>query len=242
VRKGPDGGSEWIERSKLPAEPADSAKPGATAAPGEKVKVGDFELSGDDVATILQTKAAMDLKATQVPADPSGYEPKLPESLKLPEGIEFALDASEPAFNDLRAVAKKIGLTQTEFSDILAIHVSREAATEAKVQAAAKAELAKLGSAATMRVTAIDTFIRGILGDDLGGAMKLGLFTEKQVRGWEQIMSKFASQGAASFSQAHREPGSAPGKVSEEEYAGMSQAEKWSYARSHDQKQFQNPR
>ena len=52
--------------------------------------------------------------------------------------------------------------------------------------------------------------------------MKLGLFTEKQVRGWELVMQKMSSQGAASFSQAHREPASAPGRYSEEQWAEMS--------------------
>jgi hypothetical protein len=53
--------------------------------------------------------------------------------------------------------------------------------------------------------------------------------------------TKFASQGAASFSQAHREPNTTgPGRVSEEEYNSMSQAERFAYAKSFDQRQFQN--
>jgi hypothetical protein len=41
---------------------------------------------------VMQVKAQADLKATQVPADASGYEPKLPESLKLPEGMTWQID------------------------------------------------------------------------------------------------------------------------------------------------------
>ena len=120
---------------------------------------------------------------------------------------------------------------------MLAIHVSVQATQEARVQAAAKAELEKLGSAATARVTAVDVFIRGLLGNDLGGAMKPGLFTEKQVRGWELVMQKMSSQGAASFSQAHREPAIAPGRYSEEQWAEMSQGERWEAARQYSARQ-----
>jgi hypothetical protein len=145
VKQGPQGGSEWRERSTLPSETGtDPAKPGSTPAPGEKVKIGDFELSGEDVATILQEKAARDLRATQIPATAEDYQGVLPDTLKLPAGMEFKVDTSEPAFNDLRAVAKKIGLTQSEFSDILAIHASREVANEAMVRTAAQAELRDL--------------------------------------------------------------------------------------------------
>jgi hypothetical protein len=105
------------------------------------------------------------------------------------------------------------------------------------------AELNKLGANATVRVTALQTWLRGMVGDELAKSMAGGLFSEKQVRGLELLANKFASQGAASFSQAHREPDiTGPGRVSEEAYAAMSQAERWDYARSFDQKQFRNGR
>jgi hypothetical protein len=235
VRKGPQGGSEWIERAKLEAERTDPAKTGTAPAPGEKVKIGDFELSGEDVATILQERAARDLRATQIPATVEDYQGVLPDTLKLPAGMEFKVDTSEPAFNDLRAVAKKIGLTQSEFSDILAIHASREMANEAMVRTAAQAELTKLGPNGTMRVTAIDTFVRGLLGDDLGGAMKSAIFTEKHVRGWEAIMKKMGTQGHASFRQDGREVnnnGKGPlSSMSKEQYNATPASERFRLSR-----------
>jgi hypothetical protein len=58
------------------------------------------------------------------------------------------------------------------------------------------------------------------------------------VQAAEKLVAKFSSQGAASFSQAHRVPGETGGKVSDEEYGRMSQAEKLDYSRRFDQKQF----
>ena len=57
-------------------------------------------------------------------------------------------------------------------------------------------------------------------------------------RGLELLANKFASQGAASFSQAHREPGGQSGRVSEDAYAEMSPGERYAYAKSFDQRQF----
>ena len=71
-------------------------KPGAIPAPGEKVRIGNYELSGDDVAMILQEKTARDLRATQIPATAEDYQPALPDTLKLPEGIEWKADPTEP--------------------------------------------------------------------------------------------------------------------------------------------------
>jgi len=39
------------------------------------------------------------------------------------------------------------------------------------------------------------------------------LATEKIARGWEKIIGKFQSQGAASFTQSYRVPQDAPGRV-----------------------------
>ena len=56
----------------------------------------------------------------------------------------------------------------------------------------------------------------------------------------ERIQARMTSQGTASFSQAHREPGQAGGKVSDEAYRAMTPAQRLEYARQFDQSQFQS--
>jgi hypothetical protein len=163
----------------------------------------------------------------------------LPESLKLPPGIEFKVDPTEPGFEDLRQFAKKIGLTQSEFSDALGIYAASQAAKEADFQSKVAAELAKMGPNVTQRITAIETWIRGMIGDEFGTPLRAMIVSERQAVAFEKLMHKFGSQGAASFRQDGREPAALRGRASEAEYAAMSQAQKWDYARSFPQSQFQ---
>ena len=102
-----------------------------------------------------------------------------------------------------------------------------------------------MGANGPMRVTALETWFRGVVGDDkIAGAMKNMLVTADIVKGMERIQARMATQGAASFSQAHREPGHDPrgGRVSDEAYAAMKPGERLEYARGFDQSQFKDAR
>ena len=123
---------------------------------------------------------------------------------------------------------------------MLGMYASHEATKEAAFQAAAKAEVAKLGVNGPVRVGAVETYLRGVVGDELAGAMRTMMVSEKIVRGFESLITKSSSQGAAAFSQSHREPGDRPGRVSDEQYNSMSQSERWAYMREHNQRQFSN--
>jgi hypothetical protein len=98
--------------------------------------------------------------------------------------------------------------------------------------------ISALGANANARVSAVDQWIRGVVGDELGKEMRHMVVSEKIVRGFEKLISKFTSQGVASFRQDGREPQGAPGRVSEAEYNAMSGAERYAYAKSFPQSQF----
>jgi hypothetical protein len=246
VRKnGLDGGSEWVARDKMipAAEPAQPGTPPAsTPAPGDKVKIGDYELNGSDVAMILQTKAAMDLKAIQVPSSAEAYEAKLPEGFKLPDGMTWAFDPKDPALIDAQRFANRAGLTQSQFSELLSVYASQQMAEQQFLSQAAAKQIELLGVNSTARVSAVETFIRGIAGDELGGALRQSILTAKHVQAWEKIIGQFGSQGVASYKAHGREPPGQPGTVSEEQWQGMSQAQRLDYARGFDQSQFRNGR
>jgi hypothetical protein len=249
VRKGPDGGSEWRERATLPSETAPAANPdGSVAAkPGDapsvtadgKLKVGEFELSAADISNLMQERASRDLRASQIPSDPTQYQSTLPADFKMPDGVAFQFNTADPAFVDARTWAHSQGFTQEQFSRLLSFHVAGEAAKEATFRASMKVELDKLGANATVRVTALQTWLRGMVGDDLAKSMAGGMFSEKQVRGLELLANKFSSQGAASFRQDGREPDAPRGRASEAEYNAMTSAERYAYSKAFDQKQFQ---
>jgi hypothetical protein len=101
-----------------------------------------------------------------------------------------------------------------------------EAWKEAQFRESMKGEIDKLGVNATVRITALQTWLRGTIGDDLAKNLTAGLFSEKQVKGLEALALKFANQGHASFRQDGRAPHTRE-SYSEEEWAGMSQAQRW---------------
>jgi hypothetical protein len=72
-------------------------------------------------------------------------------------------------------------------------------------------------------------------------AVMARVFTAADIKLHEKVMARFSTQGAASFTQSHRVPSEPQGRVSEEQWNRMSQAERWDYSRSFDQRQFSQP-
>jgi hypothetical protein len=91
--RGP-GGTEFVERAKLEASPADGKPPAPAGEPSVtadgRLRVGDMELSADDVKLLMAEKAQADLRKTTVPASAEDYQAVLPEGFKgLPEGMQW---------------------------------------------------------------------------------------------------------------------------------------------------------
>jgi hypothetical protein len=226
---------------------AGDAPPGPASVVDGKLRIGSgetaYELSADDVKMLMAQKAESDLRKTQTPQSADAYEAKLPDGFQLPEGVaEFKFNEADSALADFRRFAHSKGIDQQTFSEMLGFYASSEAQKEAAFRAAQAAEVAKLGANGTSRVTAVETWLRSELGDDLANGMRSMMVTEKIVRGFEKLAGQRVTQGAALFSQAHRtpEPPSGGGRVSDEVYNRMTQAEKWEYARGFDQSQFRN--
>jgi hypothetical protein len=242
VRGANGTGGEWVPRNTLPSE--SGTDPAKTAAPGEasvtkdgKLRVGEHELGPEDIAGLMERRALEAVRATQVPAD-GVYEAKLPEAVKLPGDVKFEVNREDPAFKDLQAFAARTGLSQDQMSEVLAIYAGDRARDELVMRTAIAKNISALGANANARVSAVDQWIRGVVGDELGKEMRHMVVSEKIVRGFEKLISKFTSQGVASFRQDGREPQGAPGRVSEAEYNAMSGAERYAYAKSFPQSQF----
>jgi hypothetical protein len=182
--------------------PAKTDAPAPTA--GDKVKVGEMEVSQAELQEFFKSKGEAELRKATLPATPENYEAKLPENFEMPAGVEFKVDPADPLLADARRWAHAKGFDQSDFSELVGIYATAKAKEAAFINTAAAAELGKLGANAVQRVSAIENFLRGHLSDDLAKDMRTVMVTEKIVRGWETIMRKMQSQGAASFSQAHR--------------------------------------
>ena len=166
------------------------------------------------------------------------------DGFKMPEGLtgEFVFNEADPAIADLKRYAHAKGWSQSDLSDVLSFYASSEAQKKVAFRTAQAREVAKLGANGTARVTAIDVWLRSMVGDELTGKMRPMIVSSSIVEGFERLASRFTTQGHAPFSQQHRtpEPSPGPGRVTEEQYNAMSQAERYAYARGFDQSTFKN--
>jgi hypothetical protein len=233
MRKGPDGGSEWVERAQLEA-----ARTAPDTAPGTVHKIGDVEVTEQELRDYLTSKADAELRKASLPATAADYKAELPANFEMPGGIEFKIDEADPLLTSARAWAHTKGLDQGTFSEMVGLYASAKATEAAQFSAAHAAEIEKMGANGPMRVTALETWLRGIVGGDEAKQMKAMLVTAGIVKGMEKLQQRMSSQGVASFSQAHREPRDAPGRASDAEYAAMTSAQRLDYARGFDQRQF----
>jgi hypothetical protein len=246
VRAGPDGGSQWQERSTLPSETDPTVKPGEAPAvtPDGKLRVGSMELSEADIQQLMTESAAREARKATMPATAADYKLDLPSDFVMPEGQSFQFSTDHPVLGPIIGQAKELahslGMDQSAFSKMMGLYAASQVHEAQLVSRAAAAEAAKLGANITARVTAVEQFIRGTVGDDkIADAMRRQLLTADQVIGWERFISKVATQGHGSFTQSGRIPRDAqPGRVSEEAYAAMSPSERWAYAKSFDQREF----
>lgn len=251
VRKGPDGGSEWRERSSLQSEtdPAAKAATGdaATSQPtvteDGKLRIGSMELSEADITSLMERHALEQSRKATLPGSAADYSLDLPSDFAMPEGQTFKFSTDHPVLGPIIGQAKELahslGMDQAGFSKMMGLYAASQVHEAQMIAKAQAAEREKLGPNITLRVDAVTNFIRGTVGDDkIAKGMTQRILTADDLVGWEKIIRRTTSQGAASFSQAHREPGGQTGRVSEEAYAEMTPAQKWDYARGFDQKQF----
>jgi hypothetical protein len=180
-----------------------------------------------------------------VPATAAEYSLDLPSDFQMPEGQKFTWSTDHPVMGPLIGQAKEFahanGLDQVAFSKMMSLYAASQVHEAQLISKAQAAEREKLGPNIAHRVDAVTNFIRGSVGDDkISRSMIQRILTADDVSGWERIIRKTTSGGAASFSQAHREPAGQPGRVSEEQWNGMSPAERYAYSKSFDQRQFRN--
>ena len=186
---------------------SDQQQPGSQPPAGgdEKIKFGDQELAVAELADLRKFKGEQDARKLTLPKDPNGYTLDLPADFKPPAGVKFEFNKSDPVLARARELAHSRGMDQSTFSDFLGVYAANRVAEANTINTARNAELARLGSAATDRITAIRTFLHGTIGSDLAGAIEQTLCTSKQVEAWEAVVNKFSRQGGTPFSQGHRE-------------------------------------
>jgi hypothetical protein len=182
--------------------------------------VGDVELTDTELKDLMKFKGESEARKLTLPKDPNAYTLDLPADFKAPEGVKFEFNKDDPTLARARQLAFNRGMDQSTFSDFLSCYAAERISEASKINTARTAEIAKLGTMAPQRIDAIRTWARGMVGDQLGGALEQMLVTSKHVEAFEKIIDKFSRQGGTPYSQGHREgeppKGTIPG------YAEMS--------------------
>jgi hypothetical protein len=216
------GTSAQSSQAQAPSRPEGLADKYWDAAAG--VKITDLLKDHTDLATF---KAAEDSRRLSRPQKPEEYKTELPKEFQKPDGIDFQFDDKSDTLKSFREFALKRGLDQDTFSEALSIYAGMQLHELQQMKTARDAEIAKLGNAASARVDAVTTWIKGMVGDDGLNAVKPMLVTSRIVKAFEGLIQKFSSQGGAQFSQAHRDISN--GKPTDDQWTKMSYKEKLEY-------------
>jgi hypothetical protein len=124
----------------------------------------------------MQRDAAAKIRELSRPQKADDYKIALPKDFKAPAGVEFKLDASDPAFGNLKNVALKHGLSQQAVDELIGVYAGREVGTQAAIDAARAAEVAKLGASGPARVDEVTRWL-----DASGlGVLKASLVTRSK--------------------------------------------------------------
>lgn len=227
-----DAGSQSTSAAEKPAEQPKAAKPDGLDDrfwDGEKnaVKFGDLNTA---LSELTAFKAEHDSKVASLPQSADDYKIELPPDFKLPDGVEFKIDDTNPILAEARTFAKEAGLTQDQFSKMLTFEAKRVAAEAAAVDDFVKKSAEALGPKGKERVDAVQTWLTARVGADLTKALWNNMYQADQIVAFEKIMAAFASAGQPGATQTGREGGKETA-LSEDEYKGMSFEERVHRAR-----------
>jgi len=164
-----------------------------------------------------------------VPAKPEDYKAELPAAFKKPEGFEFAVDPKDPLLAEAQAFAKKHGLSQEAFSELIGMRAALEAESFQTLQAGDAKEMEKLGTQAPARIKAVGEFLVAELGEDVGSQLAGVLFTAAQFEGMEKLIAK--AKGASGNGYKGGGGGGGKPQLTEEQWARMSETDRINYAR-----------
>jgi hypothetical protein len=187
-----------------PQDPGAVDPAAAAAASTEKLKVGKYEVSEAELASMLDRQSQDDLRKATIPPSPDAYELKISPDAKLPGNVEFKFDGNDPGLVAAKNWARARGLDQSAFSEMLTLYASHVAQQDAVLAARSREEVAKAGVNAPQRVDAVGKWITGEMGEADAAPIRATIVTDAHLRFYEKLMNKVSSQGTASFSQQHR--------------------------------------
>jgi len=151
--------------------------------------------------TFTEQQAAL---AARKPEDIK-IEVKLPDTVKVPDGMNLKIDEKDPRVAALRTMALKNGWTQDHVNELVAFDAQQQIAGHTAEQARIGDEMKKLGANADDRLKAVSTWAKGITTDPAElGEIKILTATAAGVSLLERLMQK--SNGSVPGAQNNPPP------------------------------------
>ncbi len=167
------------------------------------VKGEDFKKHLDGLEKV---KADLEAARGDTPAKAEDYKAELPKEFKLPEGLpelpaDMEFNQSDPRLIALRKIANETGMSQKQFSAVLAT----EAITISNMVAKLKERDASLGENAANRLGELQTWLNASFDKDTANDIGAALLSARQVKALESMKQALTSQGVGSFNAGGRE-------------------------------------
>lgn len=169
-------------------------------------KMADFVASYNE---LVQVKEAHDARLASVPktADEYKLEIKLPDDVKLPEGLtreDLKIDDKDPRIPVLREFALKHQLSNEAVNELVALDAQTQIAALTQHDELLQAEMRKLGENGKERVSAMEAFLQKHVPAEYE-AMRPFIGDASAFAGLEKLITKITSETSV--------PGGAPPRV-----------------------------
>jgi hypothetical protein len=122
----------------------------------------EFGTHFTEIATFHKTETEKRAALAARKAEDIKFEVKLPETVKVPDGMQIKLDDKDARLPLLRDIALKHGLDQDTVNDLVALDAQMKIAEHTQSLETFKAEDAKLGDNAKPRKEAVGAFLKGL--------------------------------------------------------------------------------
>jgi hypothetical protein len=159
-------------------------------------------------------KAAEDSRRLTTPK-PADYEDRLPDNYEYPSGFkkeELNFNPENPVLKQIKDWAHSKGLSREDYREMLGFHAADEIQRMQAMKAGFEAEKTKLGGAAQARMDTVNNFVKATAPNH-AKALLDGLWTAAQVQAIEEIMDRFRTQGAGSYSTTGSQAAPSSGQI-----------------------------
>ncbi len=157
-------------------------------------KLPEFVKSYNEAATFkTQHEQTLATLKARKPGDIK-LEYKLPDTVKVPKGLELKIDEKDPRVDMVRQFAVKHALPQEVVSELIALDAQGQIAEFEAIEAEHQAEMAKLGQNGPDRVKAVETFLKATVEQGEYEALKGLLVNAAAFSAVEKLIAKATTQ------------------------------------------------